>query len=116
MVKWSTAIQVCGLNHVLKRSEHVIQQDDLGMRVHGSRKRDSRFLSSTQRKTLFSYFRLITSFKQLKVTFKATLMDDLIITLLVKGCAEYNVVLSNVRLISPEDKIEPDLNGLVLNP
>lgn len=50
-------------------------------------------LATTQSQTLFTDLGLVAGIKQCEIPLQGTLFDDLIVTVLIKGCAEQNIIL-----------------------
>lgn len=50
-------------------------------------------LATAQGQTLFTDLSLVAGIEQREIPLQGTLLDDLVVTVLIEGCAEQNVVL-----------------------
>lgn len=81
----------------LQCGEHIVQEENFGRRVDRSGQGDSGFLTAAQCQSFLTNLRLISSFKECKVTSKAALVDDLLVALFVIRAPEEDVLLNRKR-------------------
>ena len=74
-------------------AQDIIEKNMTGLAVQCTSQRDTLLLTSRQRYTFLSYYRLVTVVEYLEISLQRASLDDILVALLVEMTSEYNIVL-----------------------